>query len=556
MIELAYKYIDDVMSGKVLVNDNIRLAVERHLNDIDNAKDKGIYFDEKSAKQYLKCSQFFRHTGGAAAKKRFNIQPFQAFALMNLYGWKKDDDQFRFTRFYLDKARKNGKTEFVALIASLRFCFLEMYQHQIYSAATKKDQAKITFNSAKIMLKQLIEESQHFKKKLEILKYRISIPDTESWFEYVASDADSLDGLMPGTVIIDEYHAHKTSDVLKVMETGMASTLNRLMMVTTTAGFNIAGPCYKYRKNCIDILNGRKHDEAIFPLIYTLDDDDDWEDEAMWGKANPNDGVSITPNFLSDMYNQALNEGTSAIIEFKTKHLNTWVRSEDMWIDDKIWMEAGTDWSPDDMIGRECFAGLDLASTKDLTSLALFFPGIPGDERHKLEVFHFVPMETAVKRSKNDFADYIEWAEDGWMNLTGKVVTDYGVVEQEVMRLMELYNIMMIGYDRYNSSHLVTRLIDMGAYMQPFNQSIYKISEPTKEFERMANMKMIDHRNNPVMRWQLTNVMIKRLGDYMKVDKEKAADKVDGVVASVMAIGEWMTYYGLMGGDFEIKTIG
>jgi len=555
MIGLAYQYIDDVMSEKVLVNDNIRLAVERHLNDLDTAKDKGIYFDEKSAKQYLKCSQFFRHTGGTAAKKTFNVQPFQSFAMMNLYGWKRDNGLFRFTRFYFDIARKNGKTEFAALNSCLRFCFLNLFQHQIFSAATKKDQAKITFNAAKIMLKQLSNESQHFKKLLDILKYRISIPESESWFEYVASDADSLDGLMPGTVIIDEYHAHKTSAVLKVMETGMGATPNRLMMVTTTAGFNIEGPCYRYRKNAIDILNGRKHDESLFPMIFTLDGDDDWEDQEMWGKANPNNGVSILPDFLTDMYTSALNEGTSAIIEFKTKHLNTWVRSEDLWIDDKLWMEGGTDWDMDDMAGRECFGGLDLASTNDMTSLSLFFPGIPGDERHKLEVYHFVPSETAIKRSKNDFADYIEWADDGWITLTGIVVTDYAVLEELVMNLMEKYNLMMIGYDRYNSSHLVSRLRDMGAYMQPFNQSVRNITEPTREFERLANLKMINHRNNPVMRWQLTNVMIKRYGDYFKVDKEKSADKVDGVVASVMAIGEWMTYYGMTSGDFEIKTI-
>lgn len=556
MIELGYQYIDDVISDKILVNDNIRLAVERHVRDMDNAKDLGIYFDEKSAKQYLKCSQFFRHTGSTAAKKRFNIQPFQAFALMNLYGWKRDNGLFRFTKFYFDIGRKNGKTEFAALNANLRFCFLDMYQHQMYSAATKKDQAKITFNAAKIMLKQLTGESRHFKKKIDILKYRISIPDSESWFEYVASDADSLDGLMPGTVVIDEYHAHKTSEVLKVMETGMGATPNRLLMVTTTAGFNIEGPCYKYRKNNIDILNGRKHDESMFAMIFTLDEDDDWEDPSVWNKANPNNGVTITPDFLPDMYHSALNEGTTAITQFKTKHLNTWVRSENTWIDDKIWMEAGTNWDPDKMIGRECFGGLDLASTNDLTSLALFFPGIPGDERHKLEVYHFVPSEQAIKRSKADFADYIEWAGDGWITLTGKVVTDYAVLEQVVMEAMERYNLMMIGYDRFNSSHLVSRLRDMGAYMQPFNQSIYNITEPTREFERLANLKMIDHRNNPVMRWQLTNVAIKRLGDYFKVDKEKSADKVDGVVASVMAIGEWMTYHGLMSGDYEIKTIG
>lgn len=555
MIELGYQYIDDVIDGKVLVNEYVRLAVERHINDLDNAKDKGIYFDEKSAKQYLKCSQFFRHTGGRSAKKKFNIQPFQAFALMNLFGWKRENGLFRFTKDYYDIARKNGKTEVAALKTNLRFCFLPMYQHQIYSAATKKDQAKITFNSAKIMLKQLSKESPYFKKRLDILKYRISIPDTESWFEYVSSDADSLDGLMPGTVVIDEYHAHRTSAVLKVMETGMGATENRLLMVTTTAGFNMEGPCYRYRGNCIDVLRGIKQDESLFAMIFTLDDDDDWEDQAVWGKPNPNLGVSILSDFLPEQYNSAKNEGSTAITEFKTKHLNTWVRSENQWIDDKLWMEAGTNWKMDDMVGRECFAGLDLASTHDMTSLALFFPGVPGDERHKLEVYHFVPHKMAKSRATMDFAEYIEWADEGWIELTGKVVTDYAVLEQMVMKLMEKYNLMVVGYDRFNSSHLVTRLRDMGAFMQPFNQSIYNITEPTKELERMANMKMLDHRNNPVMRWQISNVAIKRLGDYMKVDKEKSAEKVDGVVASVMAIGEWMTYYGLMSGDMEIKTI-
>jgi phage terminase large subunit-like protein len=247
------KFIEDVVSGKLLLGNYARLAVERHLNDLKN-KDWEYTYSEAHATRAFNFISALRHTKGEFAGKRFNIQPFQEFFIKVLFGWQRKDGGRRFRKAYLEIARKNGKTELAAAIAV--YCFLcdNETGAEVYTAATTRDQARIAFDTAKVMLKSLKADSRTFNKLVNVLKYNCNVPSTNSKFEAVASEADTLDGLNPHYAGIDEYHSHKTSDVLEVMETGMGSRSQPLLLITTTAGFNRESPCYMFRKVMVDIL--------------------------------------------------------------------------------------------------------------------------------------------------------------------------------------------------------------------------------------------------------------------------------------------------------------
>jgi phage terminase large subunit-like protein len=263
------KFIEDVVSGKLLLGNYARLAVERHLNDLKN-KDWEYTYSEAHAKRAFGFISALRHTKGEFAGQRFNIQPFQEFFIKVLFGWQRKDGGRRFRKAYLEIARKNGKTELAAAIAV--YCFLcdNETGAEVYTAATTRDQARIAFDTAKVMLKSLKADSRTFNKLVNVLKYNCNVPSTNSKFEAVASEADTLDGLNPHYAGIDEYHSHKTSDVLEVMETGMGSRSQPLLLITTTAGFNRESPCYMFRKVMVDILENRKVDNSVFPLLFCL----------------------------------------------------------------------------------------------------------------------------------------------------------------------------------------------------------------------------------------------------------------------------------------------
>jgi len=241
------KFIEDVVSGRLILGNYARLAVDRHLADLKNNDWEYVFSEEKATRAFSFISAL-RHTKGEFAGQRFNIQPFQEFFIKVLFGWQKKTGGRRFRKAYLEIARKNGKTELAAAIAVYCFLLDNETGAEVYTAATTRDQARIAFDTAKVFLKNLKNDSKTFNKLVNVLKYNCNVPTTNTKFESVSADADTLDGLNPHCAIIDEYHAHKTSDVLEVMETGMGSRLQPLLLITTTAGFNRESPCYMYRK--------------------------------------------------------------------------------------------------------------------------------------------------------------------------------------------------------------------------------------------------------------------------------------------------------------------
>lgn len=538
------KYIDDVISGRIVACKYVRQACERHLLDLDTGKDRGLYFDEKEADRHINFFKTLRHTKGAWAGKRYQLSLYQEFLIAMVDGWKKDDGLRRFREVYHSIARKNGKSEVAAGFAAKSAILDREEGAEIYFAATKKDQAQVGWDYCRILFKYLAKDSPTIANMVKPWARSITIPDTETKIEYCSSDYDTMDGMNPHFASIDEYHAHKTTGVKDIMQTGMGARPQPLLFTTTTAGFNVQSPCYKFERVCKDILAGVKDDDSLFSLIYTLDEEDDWNDESVWIKANPNLGQSIYIDYLRSQYKRAQNEGGIQEIQFKTKNLNIWTTSFATWLADEKWMKCGKGFDIESLRGRKCYGGLDLASVEDLCAFVLVFPGETEDEPAKVLAWHWCSEYAANFRTKNDGVNYLDWGARGLLKITPGNTTDYAYIQQAVLECFEKYNIQTIGYDLYNSSHLITQLQDAGIInLHVFGQGFISMNPAVKYLKRLVLKEKIDHNNHEMLRWQLGNITAKiDPAGNVKFDKEKSKEKIDGMVALAMAVGEMQIY--------------
>lgn len=547
----AHQYALDVRSGKVVAGELVKKAVERYFHDLDTQLSRGLVFDQvKAARACRFFPKFLRHSKGKWAGRKFELEPWQAFEIWNIFGWYWASGKRRFTTAYTEVARKNGKSTLAAGVGLYAMVADGEMGAEIYVGATKLPQAKITFNEAKAM----VQKSPALKEVLEVYQHNIHSIELAAKFEPIASDSDKLDGLNPHCGIIDEYHAHKTSALLNVLESGMAARENPLMYVITTAGFNKLGPAFQMRDVCIKVLDGIVEQDDLFALIFSMDKDDDWEDPKNWQKANPSSSsIDTIQPFLEARY-KAVKNDPSKVVDFKTKNLNVWTDASEVWIEDKKFLECNQ--APinlADLAGRDCYGALDLSSIEDITVLSLFFPGEKFNDSIRI---YFIPEDTVRERSKRDGVPYEMWAEQGLFELTPGNTVDYdyirrrisgyyvmdGEVQHDENCIADLVNLKSLAYDRWNSSQLVNNLMADEIEMSPFGQGFASMSAPTKQYKKMILNKEYNHGGDPVLRWMLSNVEIQRdAGGNEKPDKGKSKEKIDGVVADIMALGEYLT---------------
>lgn len=544
MLEQYHKYIKDVQTGVATTGLYVKQAVARQLADLKRSKKKDYpyFFDEEEADRWLRFISILRHTSGEWKGKQFLVQDFQAFRWACIFGWQRKDGRGRrFRRAYIEVARKQGKTEEAAAIGLGGLLIDGEETAQVFSAATTRQQAKIVYGAAKIMARELKNDSEAINGILRLLAHRIMDTSTDSFFEALSSDAWTLDGLSPHFAIIDEFHAHPNSDVLKVLETGAGARRSPLFYIITTAGFDIESPCFHVRNSAIDILRGAKHDETFFSIIYTLDKDDDWNDEKVWIKANPQIGVTPTWDFMRSEYTKAVNEGGQAEVEFKTKNLNIWTSSSKTWIPDEIWQKNPSEIDMDALLGRSCYSGIDFASVADFTALVLLFPPEDDEGEFILLPFFWIPEDVAKIKAR-DFPDIKRWIDAGLVNTTPGNVTDYGFLEAEMRRIRGLYNMLTVGYDPHNAWQTVARLEADDFNMSKYSQAVVNMSPPAKEFERLARQYRINHGGNPVLRWMLSNVVPDyKYNDNLRLTKMSKNQKIDGIIAAVIALGEYLS---------------
>lgn len=562
-MNLADRYIKDVTGQKIVTCKFVTLAVQRHVTDIKRVKQKAYpyYFDIEAGERAIKIAQLHRHTKGIKANQPFDLQPYQAFILFTLFGWKrKENDHRRFRKAYIETARKSGKSEFAAVIALIGLIFDGEFGSEIYTVATKRDQARIVFDRAHYMARALRKDSKKMASMLRVLQHNVNVPGTNSKLESLASDSKSLDGLLPHFAIVDEYHAHRDDSLVKVLETGMSGRSQPILFVITTAGFNVDGPCYQFRGVVVDILEGRIDHDSVFGIIYTLDEDDDWKDEKSWIKANPHIGITPTWDGMRAGLQAAINEGAVAEIEFKTKNLNVWTSTSISWISDEDWQACGEPFDPEELKGRTGFVGLDLAAVKDLTALAIYFPAMVGLPSRCLFLF-WLPEATLGHQASLARVNYHQWVKDGYIKVTPGNAQDYDYVRHDIMMFLKNYDVKLAAFDPWNKVSIIPKLVEEGLDMFEHRQGYKSMNQPCKVLEKMVLNREINHGGNPVMRWMISNVALSvDPAGSVKIDKAKSQEKVDGVVALVMAISAAEHFFAETSGESiyessDIKTI-
>lgn len=555
MPKRAETYIQQVREGKVIVGNWIKKAIDRHLSDLKRAKKRDFpyFFSPTHAAQAIEAFELQRLAFGEHTDEPFVLMPWQACILYMAYGWRrKDNHRRRFVKVYIKVARGNAKTEFLAGVGNLGFFFESEKDPQIYWVATKKDQAKIGFGRQKTMAQRLRRDYVEIAEMCDTSVSRIYETRGVGYVTYLGKDSRTEDGFSPLYGLIDEYHAHPNDDMIHVIESGMVKRESPMTWIITTAGNNPECPCAQFEKRAKQMLSGDMKNDQLLAFCYDLDENDDWEDQANWVKSNPSLGISVKLPALVSEYEKAKTEGVQKENNFKTKNLNIWVASRQAWISDEKFRAGSKKFDPATLEGQLCFGGLDLSKNRDITALALFFPGQTEKDKHHV-LFHFwCPEDNARERTRLDGIPYMQWAHDGWMTLTDGDIIDTDYIRNVILECRTRYKFHSCAYDRWRATELVKDLVDeigeisytdTKQFMEGFTQTAGHFSAPLSQLEKMILRRQLNHGRNPVIEWMNRNVVIfSDTNGNIKIDKQKSNEKVDGMVALAMAVGQWMTY--------------
>lgn len=529
-------YARKVLSGKIVAGKLVKQACQRHLDDLETAHLRGIRFDTAAAAFALEKLEIFRHSKGEWGGKQIVLSDWEKFIAGSLFGWKNKDGTRRYRVAYIEVPRKNGKSTFLALLCNFMLYFDGEWGAEIYTAATKREQARIVFDEAVNMLRKC-PEWWKIRRDTAIFGNAVSHLAKASKMMPLSADAHTMDGLNPSFVTIDELHAHKTRAVFDVLNTAQGARRQPLLVAITTAGWDRNSVCWQQREYATKILERVFNDDQLFCFIATIDKGDDWTDPAVWAKANPNYGISVKPDYIKAQCARA-QKMPSELNAFLRLHLNVWTEQADRWIAMEDWDDCLEEYTEDDLAGRPCFGAIDMSSTQDISSFSLTFP--PQDEKEKWKQLHwfFVPADNIQKRAERDRVDYAVWVRQGLIEATEGNVVDYNVVQQRILDICTKFQVNDIAYDRWNITQMVTNLAGEGLEMVQFGQGYASMSAPTKTLSDLIISKKIAHNGNPVLRWMVSNVACTQdPAGNMKPDKAKSSEKIDGVVTMIMGIG-------------------
>lgn len=540
-LDRAYQYAADVRSGAVVAGKYVRLAVDRFYRDLEEGYKRGLCFDELSAARYFRfVSRYCRHYQGEFAGLPIEFSPHQCFIEAQVYGWLRADGTRRFRTTYEEVARKDGKTTRLSASGLYNLIGEGEPGAKVYSAATKRDQAKELFASAKAM----VQQSPDLRRLLDARMHHIQTHDGHCVFMPLSSESNKMDGLNVYSGLVDEIHAHPNSSVWDVLESAKGSRRQPLMRGITTAGFNRKGFGYEQRGYAIKVLERAVEDDSFFAIIYTLDEEDieHWDDERLWIKANPNLGVSVKLDDLRDQCRKA-KEMPSAKVEFLTKRLNIWTYAESLWMNMERWHQCRVDfdslgpWSEaaeTELDGMECFGGLDLASVEDMCALRLTFP-LP-DGRRRTIGRAYLPQAALERRLRRGDRTLEQFRDSGHLSVLPGETIDYDWIKKDILLACERFDVQGIAFDRWNSSQLVNDLMSEGVPMIKFGQGFASMSAPMKELMRLILTQRLEH-NDPLLTWAVSNVVADTnpAGD-IKPDKSKVSEKIDPAVALIMSI--------------------
>ena len=493
------------------------------------------HYDKDEADFVVNFIQSLSHTKGDFFKEPFILIDWQEQLVRDIFGTLKPDGTRQFTTAYVEISKKSGKSELAAAIALYMLCADGEQRAEVYGCAADRDQASLVFDVAcdMVRLSKALNQFCDIKPSRKTIHFN----PTNSVYKALSADVAGKSGVNVSALIFDELWVQKDRKFFDMMTKGTSDARkNPLHFIITTAGTDTHSICYELHQKAKDIIEGRKVDPTFYPVIYGAEDDDDWTDEAVWAKANPSLNITIDIEKVRAACESAKmmpNEENA----FRQLRLNQWVKQTVRWMPMEKWDLCAFPVNEQSLEGRVCYGGLDLSSTTDLTAFVLVFPPEDEDDKYVVLPYFWLPEETLDLRVRRDHVPYDLWERQGFIQTTEGNVVHYGYIEHFIDDLGKKYNIREIAYDRWGAVQMVQNLEGMGFTVVPSGQGYSAMSPPTKELMKLVLEKKIAHGGHPVLRWNVDNISIRTdPAGNIKADKEKSTEKIDGAIATIMAL--------------------
>lgn len=498
-------------------------------------KQKSSVYDKSAADYAVAFIENLCHTKGTWAGKPFELIDWQEQIIRDLFGTLKPNGYRQFNTAYIEIPKKQGKSELAAAVALLLTCGDGEERAEVYGCAADRQQAAIVFDVAADMVRMCPALS----KRVKILasQKRLIYTPTNSFYQVLSAEAYSKHGFNIHGVVFDELHTQPNRKLFDVMTKGSGDArMQPLYFLITTAGTDTHSICYETHQKAKDIIEGRKIDPTFYPVIYGADESDDWTDPKVWKKANPSLDITVGIDKVKAACDSA-KQNPGEENAFRQLRLNQWVKQAVRWMPMEKWDNCAFTVDEDELEGRVCYGGLDLSSTTDITAFVLVFPPLDEEDKYIILPYFWIPEDNLTLRVNRDHVPYDVWERQGYLQTTEGNVVHYGFIEKFIERLGERFNIREIAFDRWGAVQMVQNLEGMGFTVVPFGQGFKDMSPPTKELMKLVLEQKIAHGGHPVLRWNMDNIYIRTdPAGNIKTDKEKSTEKIDGAVATIMAL--------------------
>lgn len=554
MLDPATRYAERVLAGDVIAGPHVRAACQRHMNDLETGHERGLTWHVEEVERVI---GYFRDVLTVEVEHEedgetissavpFEVHESQAFILGSLFGWRNKQGHRRFRRAYIEIGKGNGKSPLAAGIGHYMLSATKKLRAEIYSAATDKDQAAILFRDAVEMWRRSPALYSRLTPSGQNPVWQLTHIDSASFFKPISSEKKGKSGIRPYCALIDEVHEHPDNSVIEMLRAGTKGNQQALIFEITNSGFDRTSVCWSEHEYSVEIANGDKDNDAWFSYVCSLDEDDDpFADESCWIKVNPLLGISIFPEFIREQVKEARGMPSKESL-VRRLHFCQWLDGAESWISRQVWDSVEADLDLSDYEGMDCYGGLDLSYTKDLSAFALIFPTPKGWDAF---LWFWKPKEGLAEAVKADAVPYDVWANQGYLELTEGSVIKLKPVAGLMGNLANKHNILEIGYDRYRLKELEDDMLDLGVSLpliehpQGFRRqsdSPLWMPNSVQELENAIVEGRIRVRRNPLLRYNVASTVIRpdpAGTDNRIFDKRKSRARIDGVVALAQAAG-------------------
>ncbi len=511
-------------------------------------------FDEEKAKRTVDFINCLKHTKGKWRGQPFELLPWQEAIIRDVFGTVKENGYRQYNTAYVEIPKKNGKSELAAGVALYMTCGDNEWGAEVYGCASDRQQASIVFDVAVDMVEQCPALKKRIKPVMSVK--RLVYKPTNSFYQVLSAEAYTKHGLNVHAVIFDELHSQPNRELFDVMTKGSGDARTQpLLFLITTAGTDRHSVCFEQHQKAEDILQGRKIDPTFYPVIYGASDDADWSSEEVWRKANPSLGHTIDIEKVRNAYLSAKDNPAEENI-FRQLRLNQWVKQSTRWMQMDKWDACAFPVDEREVLGRECYGGLDLSSSIDITAFVLVFPPLNEDDKYMVFPYFWIPEENMRLRVRRDHVPYDVWERQGFLQTTEGNVIHYGFIENFIDDLGKKFHIKEIAFDRWGAVQMVQNLEGLGFTVVPFGQGFKDMSPPTKRLMELVLEKNIAHGGHPVLRWMMDNIFVRTdPAGNIKPDKEKSTEKIDGAVATIMGLDRAIRNEGSTGSVYDERGI-